>query len=477
MHPVCQKIRRALWEAMDTEPIATSLCGCRHMIAAYSGGADSAVLLVLLREYCAHADISLTAVHVHHGIRGAEADRDAAACADFCRERGIDLRTVQVDAPAYAASHGIGWEEAARILRYDALSDVADTLECPLIATAHSADDQLETVLFRLLRGTALDGLCGIPPVRGRIIRPLLSCSAADIRTMCREEGIVYVTDSTNGDTAYTRNYIREEIVPRLTAIHPEPAAAVTRTSALLRADSEYLQMQTESALGDAAAGTSVALDGLAAMPDALLSRTVMTLYENAAHTRRDLSSVHVRDVMRLVRRGGYGRVSMPGDVIASVSAGRLSFTRCADIPPTPPPEFEMPLSAGEHLFFEYGFGLRLETCSEAENADEWTEKQEEYKNIYKLSIRTSIPFATIKGTVHLRFRRAGDTIRSGGMTRRVKTLLNGAKIPPQERGRLPILCDAAGILWIPGFPARDADATLPETGRDGYLSITYFLL
>ncbi len=475
MHPVCQKIRTAFREAMDTDPIAPAVRECRQMIAAYSGGADSAALLVLLSEYCGEAGVPLTAVHVHHGIRGDEADRDAAACGDFCRTRGIDFRTVRVDVPAYAAEHGVGWEEAARILRYEALSAVAETAVSPLIATAHSADDQLETVLFRLLRGTALDGLCGIPPLRDRIIRPLLSCGAADIRTFCREEKIPYVTDSTNGDTAYTRNYIREEIVPLLTAIHPDPAAAVSRTAALLRSDSEYLKAQAAASIE--AGATTASLHVLSPMPDALLSRTVMTLYENAAHTRKDLSSVHVRDVMRLVRRGGYGRICLPGDVIAAVSSGQLTFTRREDIPPTPPSDFEMPLSVGEHLFPEYGFGLWVSEHPEGEYSAADAKKTAEYKNIYKLSISSSLPFATIKGTVHLRFRREGDTIRSGGMTRRLKTLMNGAKIPPQERGRLPVLCDEAGVLWIPGFPTRDVDAVPTDVTRAGYLSITYFLL
>lgn len=475
MHPVCQKIRIAFREAMDTEPIASAVRECRHMLAAYSGGADSAALLALLSEYCGEAGMPLTAVHVHHGIRGEEADRDAAACGEFCRTRGIGLRTVRVDAPAYAAEHGIGWEEAARILRYEAFSGIAETVESPLIATAHSADDQLETVLFRLLRGTALDGLCGIPPLRDRIIRPLLTCGAADIRAFCREEEIPFVTDSTNADTAYTRNYIREKIVPLLTAIHPDPAAAVSRTAALLRADSEYLKKQAAPAVRDGE--TTASLEILLPMSDAILSRAVMTLYENAAHTRKDLSSVHVRDVMRLVRRGGYGRICLPGDVIAAVSAGRLTFTRRADIPPTPPADFEMPLSVGEHLFPEYGFGLSVSECADGKNPAADAEKTAENKNIYKLSISSSLPFATIKGTVYLRFRRAGDTLRFGGMTRSVKTLLNGAKIPPQERGRLPVLCDEAGILWIPGFPVRDADAAAADGGCDGYLSITYFLL
>lgn len=467
METAACEVRRVFRKAMDTPPVAPLLADCPRVIAAYSGGADSAALLVLLAEYCAERGILLTAIHVHHGIRGAEADRDAAACADFCRTRGIECRTVYVDAPAHAASAGIGLEEAARILRYGALTAAAEEIPGTRIATAHSADDNLETVLFRLVRGTALSGLCGIPPVRDGIFRPLLGCGADAIRAFCRAEEIPFVTDSTNGDTAYTRNYIRAEIVPRLGQIAPDPALAVTRMCSALRADAACLDGDAIASLGSDAAGTSVPLAVLAELPDALLSRAVLHLYENAARTRRDLAAVHLQDVMRLVRRGGYGRICLPGEIAAVISAGRLSFLPDAE-PLSPPENFSAVLSEGENFFPEFGFGICLSSSESKENA----QQTEEYKNIYKLSIRTSLSFATIKGTVRLRFRQPGDTVRIGGMTRSVKKLLNAAKIPPESRALLPFLTDDAGILWIPGLPVRDSDA---EGG--GYLSITYFHL
>ncbi len=463
-HPVGMLCR----EALDTEPIASAAASCSRILVAFSGGADSAALLVLLNEYCRAKEIPLIAVHVHHGIRGAEADRDAAAAAAFCKARGISYRLVHVDAPAYSRSAGVGLEEAARHLRYEALESVAAEMPDTCIATAHSADDNLETVLFRLVRGTALDGLCGIPPVRGRIIRPLLRCTAVQIRDFCREYEIPYVTDSTNADTAYARNYIRREIVPALLALSPDPAAAVTRMCDALRADGAYLQDAAVTCMGPYAVKTEIPLSVLSDLPDALLSRAAAILYENAAHSRRDLSAGHLRDVMRLVRRGGYARLSLPGGITAVISAGKLVMQTAAETLPLPADDISAPLSFGENLFPEYGFGIRMERKNPEENGAEGTE----WKNIYKLSICRSIPSATIKGTVYMRFRREGDRVRIGGMTRRIKKLMNEAKIPPESRGRLPVLCDDAGILWIPGLPCRDGtDGTAED------ISFTYFLL
>jgi len=463
-HPVAVLCR----EAMDTEPIVSAAVSCTRLLVAFSGGADSAALLTLLQAYCREKQIPLLAVHVHHGIRGEEADRDAQAAATFCEERQIEYRLVHVDAPALSRSAGMGLEEAARHLRYEALETIADEVPGTCIATAHSADDNLETVLFRMVRGTALDGLCGIPPVRGRIIRPLLRCTAQQIRDFCREEGIPFVTDSTNADTAYARNYIRREIVPALLPLSPDPAAAVTRMCDALRADGAYLQDAVVSALGVYAAATEAPLSILADLPDALLSRAVSILYENAAHSRRNLTAGHIRDVMRFVHSGGYARLSLPGEITAVISGGKLAMRPAADAVLPLPDGLSVPLAFGENLFPEYGFGIRMERKKPVEIASDG----EEWKNIYKLSIRRSIPSATIMGTVYMRFRRDGDTVRIGGMTRRVKKLMNEVKIPPESRGRLPVLCDDIGILWIPGLPCRDSAA-----GTSDEISFTYFLL
>ena len=471
MHKSQHSAKQAFRSAMDIAPIQPAMTDCRRVLAAYSGGADSAALLTLLVPYCAERKLSLVAVHVHHGIRGEEADRDAQFCADFCAARGIDFRLEKVDAPAYSEAHSVGLEEAARTLRYEVLYRIADEMEGTRIATAHSADDHLETVLFRLARGTALDGLCGIPPVRGCIVRPLLGCTAEAIREYCRQEEIPYVTDSTNEDTLYTRNFIRKEIVPLMRQIAPEPALSVARTCDSLRADTEYMHDMAKAALGHLANETFVSLDHLQPQPDALLSRSIILLYENAAGGRRDLTAQHIHDVMRAVRMGGFSRVSLPGDITAVVAGRLLTMEQGRAEIPEPDPDFEVPLMLGDNLFPHYGFGVRMERAWK----EEMPEKEEDCQNIYKLSIRTAIPFDTIKGTVLVRFRRGGDSIRIGGMTRVVKKMLNEAKIPPADRARLPVVCDDGGVLWIPGLPYRDGKIT--SRSQEGYVCFTYFLL
>lgn len=451
---------------MESDALTSLITSCRRIIAAFSGGADSAALLVLLRSFCEESRIPLTAVHVHHGIRGDEADRDAAFAAAFCKERAIDCRVVYVDAPKYSHANGIGMEEAARVLRYEVLDRIADEVENTLIATAHSADDNLETVLFRLVRGTALDGLSGIPPVRGRIIRPLLGASAAEIRSFCVERQIPYVTDSTNADTAYTRNYIRSEIVPVLRQIAPDPEASVSRMCESLRRDASYLKEAAITAMGEYKDKTEMPIAELCRLPDAILSRAITTLFENALGTKRDLTSTHIKDVTYLVRRGGYGRICLPAKITAVVSVGVLSMKPAAECVPPHETDERFPLRFGENLFPEYGFGIRMKRVEAGESA----QPMEDCQNIYKLSIQKPIPFATIKGTVYMRFRKEGDVVRTSGMTKRVKKLLNEAKIDPDRRARLPILTDDEGILWIPGVAVRDSEKDAGES-----VFFTYF--
>lgn len=458
MTPSDHPAEKAFARAMSSAPLAEALDGAAALLVGYSGGADSAALLTLMARWCAARAIPCEAIHVHHGIRGAEADRDAELCRTYCAFLGVPLHVRRADVPAYAEAHHLGIEEAARKVRYRIFDEILAVHPGALCATAHSADDHLETVLFHLLRGSGIDGLCGIPAVRGRFIRPLLGASAAEIRDFCKAEGIPAVQDSTNEDTAYTRNYIRAEIVPRLRRLTPAPEAAAVRMSALLRADAAYLQSAARDALGEWADDTAVPLARLTALPDALLSRAVSILYENAAGGRGDLAAVHIRDVTALVRGGVPGRIDLPGDYAARLFDRTLSILPREECAVHAPPEFCAPLAAGENFFPEYGFCLRIggEMCPEVTDG----------KNIYKLSIWNSFPYATIQNELHVRLRRPGDTVRLRGMTRSVKKLLNEKKIPPEKRAWLPFVCAGEEILWIPGVYARE---TVPD-GSPGML-------
>ena len=213
------------------------------VVVGLSGGPDSVFLLYALYTLQGRMGFTLRAVHVHHGIRGAEADRDEAFSEKLCAKLDIPFQAVHVAAPAYAAQHGLSLEEAARILRYEALEAARQQLtQAPAawIAVAHHLDDQAETVLHNLVRGAGLRGLAGMENRRNHVIRPLLSIKREDILKWLKQYDIPYVTDSTNADPHYTRNRIRSTVLPELREINPEASAHIAHSAALLREADAY---------------------------------------------------------------------------------------------------------------------------------------------------------------------------------------------------------------------------------------------
>lgn len=213
------------------------------VVVGLSGGPDSVFLLYALHTLQPRMGFTLRAVHVHHGIRGAEADRDEAFSEKLCAKLDIPFQAVHVAAPAYAAQHGLSLEEAARILRYEALEAARQQLgqtRAAWIAVAHHLDDQAETVLHNLVRGAGLRGLAGMENRRNHVIRPLLSIKREDILKWLKQYDIPYVTDSTNADPHYTRNRIRSTVLPELREINPEASAHIAHSAALLREADAY---------------------------------------------------------------------------------------------------------------------------------------------------------------------------------------------------------------------------------------------
>ena len=212
------------------------------VVVGLSGGPDSVFLLYALHTLQVRIGFTLRAVHVHHGIRGAEADRDEAFSEKLCAKLAVPFQAVHVAAPAYAAQQGLSLEEAARILRYEALETARQQLEAPAawIAVAHHLDDQAETVLHNLVRGAGLRGLAGMENRRNHVIRPLLSIKREDILKWLEQNKIAYVTDSTNADPHYTRNRIRSTVLPELREINPEASAHIAHSAALLREADAY---------------------------------------------------------------------------------------------------------------------------------------------------------------------------------------------------------------------------------------------
>ena len=211
-----------------------------RIICAVSGGADSIMLLHYLASL---PELHIMAAHYNHHLRGEESDRDELFVKNFCEERGIELFCGGGDVAEYAAKHGKSIEEAARALRYAFLHALAQKHEAA-VATAHNADDNGETVLLNLSRGTGLKGLCGIPPVRGEYIRPLLQTSREEIEAYLAHYGLEHIEDSSNATDDYSRNRLRHHVSPVLREINPAFTENVSRMTESLREDEEYFQSE-----------------------------------------------------------------------------------------------------------------------------------------------------------------------------------------------------------------------------------------
>lgn len=414
---------------------------------ALSGGADSVLLLILLDRLAKKEGFPLSAVHVHHAIRGEEADKDADFCRSLCLRMAIPFHCAHVDVPAYAKTKHLGIEEAARILRYRAIDDAVETFSANVAVTAHHAGDNLETMILNLIRGTGITGLTGIPPRRGRYLRPLLTLGKKDIVAALSEIGEPFVTDSTNGDRTFSRNFIREEILPPLLSRMPHAECSATRATQLLRRDAEYLDAVAEGFLSERFDGNGFSRDAFSSLHPAIASR-VFLLAEKKAFSG-DLpvpKQKHVDDVISLARFGNTDFcVNLPGCVSAVGERARIYFRLT-----------KAELHVQSSVRIDDGETLTPDGCLLVLRNRKNSEFIVREKIVYKLLKQISFNRDTIYQELYLRHRLPGDAYRFGGMRRRLNTLLSDAKMAASEKDALWLLCDARGILWVPGFGIRD---------------------
>ena len=445
------------------------LSGCppqTPILVAFSGGSDSVALLAALREYAMQYGAPLRAAHVNHGIRGAEAVRDRDFCVALCAQWNIPLSVLDADVPARRKECGGSMEEVARQVRYEFFARVMAEYDIPLLATAHHAHDQLETILLRLTRGTGADGLCGIPPVRamegGRlVIRPLLRCTKPALEAFCRENGLDYVVDSTNEDISYARNRIRQCVIPQLEQINPAVCEAATRLSETLRADVSFLTEQTDDFVrrfvtllpqSDGSVLVSAPQSELTQLPQACLRRVLVRMMQYAGCPQAEERFVSTLGEMIRAERG---RLSLSGGVEARCADGQLTLFRkkfrqsvnCEEITQ----ELSLSLSSLPKTLYFGEFRVVFSATSTGE-----AKKSTELQNVYNLCMNPPLDFDTIKRTAVLRVRRAGDAFLWHGHHRKLKKLLCDHRVPQSLRDRLPLLCDEDGILLVPGIGVRD---------------------
>ncbi len=403
-----------------------------RVLCAVSGGADSMCLLALLRET---GDYALAAAHLEHGIRGPESLRDCAFVEAYCRGKGVPCFIGHADVPAHAKEKGLGLEEAARELRYAFLERTAEEEGYDFIATAHSADDNAETVLLSLARGAGLKGLCGIPPRRGKIIRPLLGLTRAEIEDWLAASGTPHVEDSSNGSDDYSRNRIRHAVTPVLRELNPALSEAIARTGRLLRRDEECLDALAEGFIAAQFDGESLPTAELLGLHEAVSSRVVRKLLPKSAEEK------HIGSVLALCRGTERRELDLPG-VRLRCERGRLYFNGGGDAVSFP----ETPLPIGGSVFLkEAGLTIRARRASPGE------EIHSPFKT-YRLK------YESINGTLSVSPPRPGDAYRPAGRgcTKTLRSLFAEQRRTRRDKLRTPVIRDGSGVVLVPDFGAAE---------------------
>lgn len=403
------------------------------IVVAVSGGADSMALLSVLATIREEWNLQLTAAHINHSLRGAESDRDELFVSEYCKQNGIEFRSVKTDVARKAKENGESVEECGRRIRYEFCASIYPD---GLTATAHTQTDSVETILFNLARGTAMKGLCGIPPVRGRVVRPLIRCTRQDTEHYCSKNGIQFVTDSTNNDDGYSRNYIRHHIVPNFRRINPAFEKAVVRCSDSLCEDEELLSSLSMELLHAAAIPEGYDIRVLVTAHPALRKRALAKLV--FTHTGVAPNNKHINNIDAMLIDGGTVQVSQ--GVTIKASDGVLNFPGERHEPqfwsrPLTPGVTATPLG-----------DIVLNVTEKADN--------ENIQKVHNKLLDYSIDYDKINGNLVARCRLPGDKIRFAGRehTSSVKKLLNAHKIPVEEREQVLILSDDLGPIWVEGF-------------------------
>ncbi len=414
------------------------------VIVGLSGGADSCALLYYLCSLREELSLRIVAVHVNHMIRGGEAERDAAFAETFCEKLKVEFRLYRRDIPAMAAQKGIGLEQCGREVRYAIFEE--ESKQCGgKIATAHTLSDSVETVLFHIIRGCAVNGLKGIPAVRGNIIRPLIGCERSDIEAYCAAHRIEYVTDSTNLTTDYARNKIRLQILPLMKEMNPSVVEAIGRLSECAAADDGFLCEAADRAAEDFLKYGRA--DILFASEPPVASRALMKIC--AARLPVTPEQKHIAAMCDSLRRGT-GSVNLPGDNVFSVRNHTVVLKKKSEITKDcqAANNWNVEFVPGE-IITPSGHKIISRIIEKNKYNELLSQNRKNEKNVYKNSLDCDrITRATF------RFRREGDTFSPVGRkcTKSLKKLFNEEKIPTAIRGQLPLLESDGNIAWISGI-------------------------
>ena len=385
------------------------------IVLGVSGGQDSIAMLDILNQLKDEMNFEIYVVHVNHNIRGKDADEDEEYVKKYCEKSGVKLYMKSINAPYLAKKAGMGVEEYSRQARYDFFS----TIPCDKIATAHNLTDNVETLLFRLARGTGLKGACAIPPVRDKIIRPFIEISSDEIRAWCNDNNIAYRIDSTNKDDTYSRNLIRLQMLPLFQRLNNGYLENINDFISDVNDDYSFIMNEAQKAYNISVVKNEIELNKLNLLDNAIKKRVIKLYFEN---NNLNLDRIHLQNINKITQKSG--KIQIKNDLYAISAKGKL---RIANLKNSPKLD---------------------EIVTEILNINEFNDK----------NIDFYCDCDKIIGSVTIRKRLPGDSLKPAGrnVNKTLKKLFNETAYPIEKRNGDIVVCDDKGIIGIIGLCADD---------------------
>lgn len=436
-----------------------------------SGGADSVCLLDVLNRLSEEFLLKITAIHIHHGIRGKEADRDMEFAKNICKERNIEFKTFYYDVPSYAKDNGLSEEEAGRKLRYETFFKEADGKK---IAVAHNLNDNVETFIHNVCRGSGLTGLTGIKPVAGKIIRPLLCLERKEIENYLEKEKILFINDSTNFEEDYTRNKIRLNVIPYLQQnINNKTVEHINETEIELAETEEYLDKVSnalcEKIFVEAEKCIFAKKEEFAKLDLFMRKRLIRIVIEKIAGKLKDITRVNVNAVSELVDKQSGKYLMLPYNIIVRTEQDRILFERKSNtdilnMEKGKNEKIEINKS-GKYTFGNFEFEVEvIEVKKEVEDIKNLENSIKKDQKMYT----KWFDYDKMNFTACLRYRQSGDyiVINNNGGKKKLKDYFIDNKVPLSKRDKVPVIADGNHIIWIYGYRISEYYKITEETKR-----------
>lgn len=382
-----------------------------RVLIGVSGGADSIALLEFFVSVKEKYDLDICVAHIEHGIRGEDSVNDAEFVENYCKKLGVNFYLKTIDAPNLAKKAKMGVEEYSRMARYDFFN----TIECDKIATAHNLTDNIETLLFRLARGTGLKGACSIPAVRGKIIRPFIEVSSGEIRKWCNDNNIPYRVDCTNSDSAYSRNLIRLEILPLFEKLNANYQDNIENFISDVNEDYAFIDDYVKSIYPKIVKNNEIDLPKLNELDLSIKKRILIMFFDENGYS---LNRIHLQSVIDITLKSGKSQIKE--NVFAISAKGKIRIAKFNDL------------------------NKKDEFVTKILNIDEFKDK----------NIDFYCDCDKIVGNIIIRAKQAGDRIKPAGrnVSKTLKKLFNESAYPIEKRDKKIVVCDDFGIVGVIGL-------------------------